>query len=235
MQGEKSGFLLVNKPEGISSFKVVKRVRYLSKVKRVGHAGTLDPFASGLLILALGRDYTRRIDEMMGLEKVYTVGMTLGRSTTTLDPEGEITSEIPYQGPQSNVHFEQILKSFEGSQEQMPPDFSAKKINGKKAYELARQGKPVTLKPSLITIHKITLLAVDFGQTMPYITFQVRCSKGTYIRSLVRDIGTVLECSAMTTTLIRDAIGPHLSSNALSYDPLSEETISNALFTLPKA
>lgn len=223
-----SGFLLVRKPAGITSFQVVKRVRYLTKVKRVGHAGTLDPFATGLLILALGREYTRQIDSFQNLDKIYRVSMVLGMNTDTYDAYGKVLHIHKPDEPLLE-RMNAILPQFIGEQLQYPPAFSAKKIQGKKAYDLARKGIEVELKPHLITIHDIKILS-SLQYSFQLFELEVHCSKGTYIRSLVADIGKLLSCGAYAKDLVRTAIGSYHVENALDYSKLSIDTISQKIF-----
>lgn len=225
------GFTLINKGEGVSSFFAVKKVKQISQQKKVGHAGTLDPFASGLLIIAMGRAYTRLISTFQALPKFYKTTMILGKTTPTLDPESAFTEETEVAPPLSKENIETVLASFEGEQYQMPPHFSAKKVNGQRAYTLARQGKPVTLEPVLVTIHAITLDAYCEGP-FPEISFTCHCSKGTYIRSLVRDIGKALGHPAYTLSLTRTAIGPYTIENSVPLDDLTETSLSENVFLL---
>ena len=219
-----NGFLLVSKPVGLTSFQVVRKVRYLTQVKRVGHAGTLDPFASGLLVLALGRAFTRRISEIQDLKKTYTVTMVVGIETDTLDSYGNITSQVDTV---SLPEFD--LQDFVGPHDQLPPQHSAKKIGGKRSYDMARAGQFVEHKPASVEIYKIDLLSTHAAR-YPHIQFRVECSKGTYVRSLVRDIGARLGYPCYAKDLVRDAVGSYINSDAVPYDGLSANTIQEHLF-----
>lgn len=225
------GFVLVHKPRGISSFYVVHRIRKLTGQQKVGHAGTLDPFASGLMILALGRTFTRQIDSFHLFKKTYWACMGLGVETDTLDAYGQIHRQAPLDP--IPVDFEakvkHVIQSFEGTFDQMPPDFSAKKIEGKRAYDLARQNQPVILQPKSVTISSMSLNSIEMTP-FPLITFSVLCSTGTYIRSLARDIGLQLHSAGYLKDLVRTHIGPYALSNALRFDDLSAESIQKALF-----
>ncbi|MFH0912498.1 MAG: tRNA pseudouridine(55) synthase TruB [Patescibacteria group bacterium] len=204
-----NGIYLINKPIGITSHDVVDYLRRVTGEKTVGHAGTLDPLASGLMIVAIGREFTKRISEFIKLDKDYVAIATLGSTSTTYDAEGEI---IP-SGNSKSPGQEEIIKtlqSFIGAQEQMPPIFSAKKVGGKKAYDLARQGKEVKLKPVPVTIHKIELLDYQY----PILKFNVKVSSGTYIRSLINDIGQKLGVGAYMSGLVRTKIGDYTLSQA---------------------
>lgn len=221
-----NGFLLVNKPPGISSFLVVKRLRYLSKVKKIGYAGTLDPFASGLLIVALGREFTRQIDNFVLLPKTYEVRMVLGMQTNTLDSYGTLTEQTPVNTSEALIS--EAVESFKGTQLQTPPIFSAKKQNGQRLYALARKGIEVHIPSALITVYDILIQRCLF-QEHPIIDLKVHCSKGTYIRSLVRDIGHTLHLPAYAKDLVRTAIGDYTLDQAVDYDHLTSDTIQGAL------
>jgi tRNA pseudouridine55 synthase len=203
------GILLVDKPAGWTSFDAVNYVRKQvasaegkrPKQVKVGHSGTLDPFATGLLILLIGKEYTRRAAEFSKLDKTYEVTMRLGQTSTTGDPEGEITpvsDTIP-----AETAFQEALQGFRGQIEQTPPAYSAVKIDGQRAYKLARAGKPVVIEPRKVTINSLEL--VDY--TYPEARLIADVSSGTYIRSLVEDIGRVLGTGAYTTALRRTWVG----------------------------
>ena len=225
------GFVSISKPEGLSSFQVVRKVRSISKVKKVGHAGTLDPFATGVLILALGRNFTRYIDRFQALPKAYEGVMALGYETDTLDSYGTISKVSKYEESEKTLSekIEDVLPNFQGSIMQMPPQFSAKKVNGKRAYKAARKGEIIKLEPRLVEIHNFTVHKIIMG-SVPMIHFSVRCSKGTYVRSLVRDFAEALGTVAYTKDLARTAIGPFSIEMALTYEELTEENLSRSLF-----
>ena len=222
-------FVVVDKPKGWVSFKLVSSIRRLTGQKKVGFAGILDPFASGVMMVAMGRPYTRQLDDFHALPKQYTLTMILGRGTDTLDCDGTVLYEQPFYSDVS--HVESVIQSFVGLQAQVPPSFSAKKVNGKKSYELARKGIHMTLAPVNVDIYGITLLAIDAVTTgFWHITLTVRCSKGTYIRSLVRDIADRLGTQGMAQDLRRDAIGPYDMTMAIPGDTLSLSSIEASLF-----
>lgn len=209
------GFLLINKPKGWTSFDVVNYIRKRLPVQggpasgwKVGHAGTLDPFATGLLIVGIGREATRRLDEFKSLPKTYRAIVHLGANSNTDDPTGTVT-EHPARIPTSEK-VEQILNNFIGKREQIPPMFSAKKVGGKRLYKLARAGKTIERLPELIEIYDIKLLSYSY----PRLEIEVECSTGTYIRTLARDIGEHLETGAYCEELTRTAIGPYLLKDA---------------------
>ncbi len=219
------GVLNINKPLGISSFEVVRKVKKLAREKKVGHGGTLDPEASGVLPVCIGRA-TKAIDFIMEGEKEYIAKVKLGVVTDTYDREGKVLRE-------SNVSFteEEIANAifkFEGIINQVPPMYSALKQNGKKLYELAREGKEVYREPRRVTIYSIEILSIS----SPIIEIKVRCSKGTYIRSLCYDIGEELGCGAMMWDLKRTATGPFSIENSVDLKELTEENINNYIISL---
>ncbi len=211
------GFLLVDKPEGYVSFKLVSGLRQLTGIKKIGFAGTLDPFATGLMVMAIGRRYTRQLDCFHSLPKTYHVGMQLGVGTNTLDKDGQELYRQPYV--LDVAHAQQTLLSFMGTYLQIPPMFSAKKKEGKKLYELARKGIDIKLEPSEVTIFDLKWRSWEEGD-FPFVSFDVTCSKGTYVRSLVRDIAIQLGTQATTVGLRRTSIGSYTDADALTW-PIS--------------
>lgn len=204
-------FLFINKPVGWTSHDVVAHIRTDKKIK-VGHAGTLDPFATGLLIVGVGRDCTKKLDKFKKLPKTYIATIKLGEISDTYDRTGKIfISKKPTNIPDKKI-ISSILKSFTGKQLQIPPMFSAKKINGKKLYELARKGIEVERQPNEIEIYEINLLDYSW----PILKIEVKCSTGTYIRSLANDIGEKLGVGAYCEELERTAIGENYLKNAIN-------------------
>ncbi|MDR3125958.1 MAG: tRNA pseudouridine(55) synthase TruB, partial [Candidatus Nomurabacteria bacterium] len=199
--------VLIDKPVGMTSFGVVARVRrQLSqqvghKVK-VGHAGTLDPFATGLMIILTGKE-TKNAGDYSKLDKVYEATLILGKTSTTGDPEGEITPTVHTRAQPLGGEVEAVLRSFVGEITQTPPIYSAIKINGQRAYKLARQGKTPEMPTREVTIYDIKLLKYNY----PILKIRVHCSSGTYIRSLAADIGQKLGTAAYTSALRRLKIG----------------------------
>jgi len=191
----------------------VAYLRRATGVKKIGHAGTLDPFATGLLIIGVGRSATRQLDTFKGLEKTYVATIRLGYTSDTLDSDGVITPASP-AGVQSitQEHIESVLQTLKGTQLQTPPMYSAKKIGGKKLYELARVGKVINRVPVPVSIYDIELLSWSED------TLKIRCivSAGTYIRVLAADIGEALGTGAYCATLRRTAIGPYSTTDAIS-------------------
>lgn len=214
--------LCVNKPLDWTSFNVVSKIRYTLKHKlgvkkiKVGHAGTLDPLATGLLIVCTGK-MTKQIESIQGLTKEYSGVITLGATRPSYDCETEIDQNFDVHHINEEM-LEKTRQGFIGKQEQMPPIFSAIKIKGKKAYDLARKGKEVKMKKRPIEIVDFTIDTEDF----PDIKFHVKCSKGTYIRSLAHDFGQCLNSGAYLSKLHREAIGDYRSENAWELDDLIE-------------
>ena len=193
-----TGILNINKPAGITSYDVVDVIKKLFIGSKVGHTGTLDPVATGVLPILIG-DATKLSDNLTAENKAYRVKMLLGVETDTYDITGKIVSASVVN--KDEIYIRERIKRFIGVQEQTPPQYSAIKVSGKKAYEYAREGKEVELKPRTIEIHDINNIAVDLKKRE--VTFDVYCTKGTYVRSLVNDIGRKLGCGATMIDLIR--------------------------------
>jgi len=207
--------LLIDKPLYWTSFDVIKKIRHLIRIKKVGHAGTLDPLATGLLIVCTGK-FTKRINEYMAKEKEYTGTFTLGATTATYDAESE---PVP-NGSYENINIEKLEKiaeTFTGNIMQVPPAHSAIKKNGKRAYTLARQGEEVQLEPRSIIIHSFLITQYE----PPIVHFKVTCSTGTYIRSLANDFGKALGCGAYLSSLRRTRIGEFNVNDAVAASWLS--------------
>lgn len=220
---ELDGFLLVDKPAGLTSFSVVARVRKLSGARKVGHAGTLDPIATGLLVLALGKA-TKRIGPIADLSKEYLFSLQFGTRTDTDDMEGKILSTCDASSVSLEA-IEGILPEFRGRIMQVPPRYSAIKISGRRAYALARSGIEPELKPRQVTVHRLDLLDVK----PPAASFLLQCSKGTYVRSLARDMGERLGCGACVSRIRRTQIGSFRVDNALALDSLTPGNIAASL------
>lgn len=223
-----NGFLLVDKPAGWTSFDVVAKVRGILKQAtglkkpKVGHTGTLDPLATGLLIIVVG-DYCKRAEEFSKLDKVYAVTMKLGQTSTTGDNEGEKV-QVSDMKP-SNEDLSGVLRQFVGNIMQVPPAFSAIKVNGQRAYKMARSGQEVKLEARPVHIESIKLEAYDY----PTACFTVHVGSGTYIRSLVSDIGDKLQTGAYMSALQRTSVGQWNLAEAVQVDSLSPETIETKL------
>ena len=201
----RSGVLLINKPKGKTSFSLVSALRKACNVKKVGHTGTLDPFASGVMVLLVGREFTRLSDRFLLQNKEYDATLYLGIKTDSYDCEGKILQHSPYIPSFDEIS--QVLTTFQGNLLQIPPMFSAKKINGKKLYELARKG--IEIERAAVPVNvRIQLTSYEY----PFLKLHVACSKGTYIRSLANDIGEALTCGAHLSNLVRTKLGPfHLA------------------------
>ncbi len=199
-----AGAFLIDKPVGASSFYMVRKVRNALGMKKVGHAGTLDPFATGLLIICAGRPATKLISMIQDGEKEYLATLRLGIETTTLDPEGDITAESPIGCLRESI-IEATLQKFRGEQQQVPPIYSALKHKGKPLYHYARKGIAITKPPRTIQIETLERVETsgDVSDDSPYLHIRVVCSKGTYIRTLGADIGRELGCGAYLTALRR--------------------------------
>ena len=208
--------LLIDKPKGITSHDVVDQLRKITGERRVGHAGTHDPNATGLLIVGVGRESTKKLGEITkNTTKTYEAEITLGATSDTDDAEGKILSNKVTKRL-SDEDIKKILRQFEGEQMQIPPIYSAIKLKGKKAYELARKGKEVILEPRKITIHSIKLDEYNF----PMLKITCEVSSGTYIRALARDIGKSLGTGAYLSELRRTKIGEFDIQNAQKLDKI---------------
>lgn len=194
------GILPINKSIGKTSFNLVSMLRKLTNIKTIGHAGTLDPFASGVMLLLIGKPYTRLSASFLNQDKQYLATLHLGIATDTYDLDGQITAQSPLIPTEQKL--QEVLLQFQGTIAQIPPMFSAKKIQGKKLYDLARKGIVIPRAPVTITT-KIELLSYNY----PNIQLQVDCSKGTYIRSLAHDIGSALGSFAHLSQLTRTKSG----------------------------
>ncbi|MDP4283890.1 MAG: tRNA pseudouridine(55) synthase TruB [Bacteroidota bacterium] len=214
---EEGRVLLIDKPFDWTSFDVIRKIRNTIKIKKVGHAGTLDPFATGLLIVCTGK-FTKRINEFMAQEKEYTGTITLGAVTPTYDLESEPENFKPIDGITEEI-IRETTKQFTGEILQTPPIHSAIKQNGKPVYLLARKGVDVVLEPRKITIHSFEITQIN----MPVITFKVVCTTGTYIRSLANDFGETLGCGGYLSQLRRTRIGNFKVEDAISMEDFVTE------------
>jgi tRNA pseudouridine55 synthase len=230
------GILLVDKPVGWTSFDVVNYVRKIvahhegkkPKQIKVGHTGTLDPFATGLLVLLIGKDYTRQANSLSKLDKSYSANMKLGAISSTGDPEGNISilnDKVP-----SRAELNTIVKQFIGNIEQIPPAFSAIKINGQRAYKLARAGQEVALKPRTTTIYRLEVDAYKY----PDVQLKTDVSSGTYIRTLVEDIGKKLSTGAYTLELRRESVGDFQVNQSLKIEDIDASKLEDRLITIDK-
>lgn len=209
--------LLVDKDLDWTSFDVVKKIKNIIKCKKVGHAGTLDPLATGLLIICTGKN-TKKINEIQNQDKVYTGEFILGKSTPSHDLETEFNSQKDIKNITSD-RIEEVSKRFIGEQLQRPPKFSAVKVNGKRAYEYARDNEEVKIKEKNINIYEFKI--TEFN--LPNISFKISCTKGTYIRSIARDFGEKLGCGAVLSKLRRTEIGNYNVEDAFKVNNLADK------------
>lgn len=207
--------LLVDKPKGWTSFDVVNKIRHLFRVRRVGHAGTLDPLATGLLIVCTG-PRTKELARFSDLEKEYTGEMKLGGRTQSFDADTPVVEERGIEGI-TEQQVRDAMGRFVGTQEQIPPMWSAVKVQGRPLYRYARKGMEVERKPRTVEVHSMSAIRI----ALPLVEFVVACSKGTYVRTLVDGIGQDLGCGAYLTALRRTRIGPYHVENALTIEELT--------------
>ena len=212
-----AGVLPLDKPEGPTSHDMVAQARRALKERRVGHTGTLDPFASGLLLLCVGRA-TRLAEFLTGLDKTYEAVARLGIATDSEDRDGAVISESDAWKAFDEAAVEAAMAGFSGVVDQVPPQFSAKKVGGEAMYLKARRGERVELEPRQVHIHEIELLEMD----LPDVRFRVRCSSGTYVRSIARDMGEALGVGAHLTHLRRTAVGAFAVKGSLSPGELED-------------
>jgi len=206
----KEGIVGVYKPVGPSSFDMIRRLRLLTGIKKIGHAGTLDPLAQGILVVGIGRPACRSLEKEVKKEKEYLAIIKLGEESTTDDQEGEKTIKKNINRP-SREKILKVLSRFQGKIKQVPPIFSAVKVKGKRAYQLARQGKRPSLKSRLVEIKKIQLLDYSW----PYLQIKVLTGPGAYIRSLARDLGQKLNCGGYLFSLERTRVGEFNKKNSI--------------------
>ena len=226
--GAPNGVLPVDKPGGPTSHDVVARVRRALKTRAVGHTGTLDPFASGLLLVCAG-PATRLAEYLTGLPKTYVATMRLGAATDTDDLTGEVIGGSDEWRSVTRDRIEAALQAQVGTIEQLPPLYSAKKVDGERMYAAARRGEAVERKPSVVTIHAIRLLGID----LPDVEFEVECGAGTYIRAIARDAGEALGVGGHLRTLRRTRVGPHTVERAVPLDLLDDEARVQAAILTP--
>lgn len=221
---ESGVLLLIDKPKGWTSFDVIAKLRGILKIRKIGHAGTLDPMATGLLLVCTGK-WTKKIDGLQAQIKTYEGTITLGASTATYDAESEPHAFFDWEHLKLD-DIREAISSFIGEIDQLPPAFSAIKVNGKRAYDLARKGISPELKPRSVHIYSYEILSYE----APEINFRVVCSKGTYIRSLAHDLGVKLNNGAYLSRLVRTAIGEYTLDQAKTIEMLQAEVTKNRVF-----
>ena len=209
-----NGIILnIDKPEGWTSFDVVKKIRSVLSTRKVGHTGTLDPFATGVLLVCTGKA-TKKIDELIGCDKEYLAGIELGIQTDSHDIDGNIIKRSDTWKELTETDIFQVCKNYEGQIQQIPPMYSALKIQGKRLYHYARRGIMVHRNPRTVKVYSLDLENIE----LPFITIKVACSKGTYIRGLARDIGNDLQTGAYLKSLRRLKVGNYHIEDALTID-----------------
>lgn len=219
------GVININKPKGITSFDVIRKIKKITGLKRIGHTGTLDPLASGVLPICIGKA-TKAVEYIMNDFKIYKAELKLGVITDTYDQEGKILETHDVNVSENEIV--SCIKSFIGVNSQIPPKYSAIKINGKRAYDLARKGIEVNIAAREVTIYEINILDMQ----IPYVSFTVNCSKGTYIRSLCYDIGLKLNCGATMWNLERIQSGNFSIENSVKLEELTIDNINNYLISI---
>ncbi len=228
------GFINVDKPRGITSFEVVRRIRRAARTKKVGHAGTLDPNATGVLPIAVG-EATRLVDELVGAHKRYVAEILFGVETDTYDPEGAVVDEHD-ASTLDDARVRAALTEFLGEQMQIPPAYSAVKRAGVPAYRAARRGDPLTLDARPVMVYALDVIAFDHSDSArPVLRLDVQCGKGFYVRSLAHDLGARLGTGAHLAGLRRTQVGPFLIDNAIPLDKAVErlDAGESALIVLP--
>jgi tRNA pseudouridine55 synthase len=213
------GIVVVNKPTGMTSHDVVSRARKRFNMKRIGHAGTLDPLATGVLVLLIGRS-TKLFEQFVGMDKSYRATLILGTTTDSADTQGKTLAQKPY----GDITQEQLVRAFAkfvGEIDQVPPMVSAVKVKGKKLYELARSGIEIERSPRRVTIRTLTLESF----APPYVRFFLECSKGTYVRKLAEDIGNYLGCGACISQIERTQVGPFHIKDAVAVEDINDSHI----------
>jgi len=218
MINKNEGYLIIDKPKGVTSFGVIARLRRITGIKKIGHCGTLDPLATGVLVCAIGRSATRDIDKFRDHDKVYIAEIEFGIESDSYDLEG-VVKKVKFEIKPKWRDIKNILHDFSGEIEQAPPIYSAKKINGVRAYKLARAGKNVQMRKKIVIIYDIKKILYRF----PFLKIKVHCGKGTYIRSLAHDIGQQLGCGGVLINLRRIAVGNIKIDDAIEIAKLDEK------------
>lgn len=224
-----NGIFILDKPLGITSMRAVEIVRRRAGGTKTGHAGTLDPLATGVLVLALG-PATKLIDRLMATTKRYRTSIDLTAFTTTDDAEGKRT-EVAVDSPPDDNTVRSALTKFTGTFDQRPPAFSAVKIDGKRAYKMARKGKPVEIAARPVTVHALELIRYDW----PEVELDIHCDKGFYVRSLARDLGEALGTGGYCTAIRRTAVGPFTLDTAVKLNNVPEPLRQEHLITQDEA
>ncbi len=212
----KDGIVIINKPQGITSHDVVDCVRRRFRIKRVGHAGTLDPLATGVLIILIGKA-TKLFKKFVNFDKAYQATMLLGTTTNTADIQGQVLQRRSYAHV-TQQQLEEVIQRFVGEIEQIPPMVSALKVGGKRLYDLARKGIEIKREPRKIRVDALRWI----HYSLPEIGFYMECSKGTYVRKLAEDVGEALQCGACISQIERIKVGPYSIDEAIRLEDLQE-------------
>ncbi len=215
------GFYNINKPKDWTSFDVVNKFKHIANEKKIGHAGTLDPLATGVLVVAVGKAFTKKLTELSGVDKEYEFEVTFGIETESHDLAGEVVSQVPPVGI-TKEKIEEAMKKFVGQIDQFPPKYSAIKKDGKKLYEYARAGIEVEIKSRAVTIYEFELLSYEEAE-YPKACFRAKVSKGTYVRSLAYDLGVALGTVGVCSKLVRTAVGDFLLKDSKELTSYYEE------------
>ena len=242
MNKNNSGFIIINKPAGPTSHDIINKLRKIIGITRpprfsrasarrsgrekIGHAGTLDPFASGVLIVAIGREATREINKFVKMDKEYVATLCLGAVTDTFDRTGKIKNQELRIMNYDLGKIKEVIKNYVGTQKQIPPMYSAKKVKGKKLYELARKGIEIERKPAEIEIYDLRIMKYEW----PILKIKCRVSSGTYIRTLANDIGEKLGCGAYLEELVRTAVGDYRIDDAINIEDINENNWDKLIF-----
>jgi len=221
------GILLINKPSGRTSFSIIPKLRYLLKEKKIGHGGTLDPLATGVMVYLVGKQYTKMADSFLGDHKEYIATIRLGEERDSYDIDGQVVETSDHIPSLEDV--KDAMKSFDGEVAQVPPMFSAKKVNGKKLYELARKGEEIIRKPKVVWMSCEIL-----NYTYPQLEIRVKCSSGTYIRSIAHDLGEILGCFGCIEKLERTKSGNFSIENCYTLEEIEEAQDLGALLLKQK-
>lgn len=226
-----NGILILHKPRGMTSHDCVMKVRRLFQTRKVGHTGTLDPDVNGVLPICIGKA-TKVVEYMSGYSKEYEGEVTLGFSTTTEDASGEVVEKKLLTDKWTNEELDKVLNEFKGEQIQVPPMYSAVKVNGRKLYEYARAGKEVERPQRIVTIHSLDRVTdITYKEDAASFRFRVYCSKGTYVRTLAVDIGKKLGYPAHMSDLIRTSSGPYSLEDSITFEQLEECKENGQLFS----
>jgi tRNA pseudouridine55 synthase len=225
-RGEVNGWLVLDKPIGMTSTHAVSRLKRIFNAKKAGHAGTLDPLASGLLPVAFG-EATKTVPFVQEGEKAYRFRVQWGAQTDTDDTEGQVIATSDMRPTREAI--EAVLPSFIGTLMQRPPAYSAIKVNGERAYDRAREGETVVLPPRPVTIHALDLISFSGDETV----FEAKCGKGTYVRAIARDLGEILGCFGHVTALRRTRVGPLYETHAVELAALEAEDVDLSAYLMP--